>query len=223
MPTSLDSLRSQRFTTFITLFAYLAVTGCSAGASGPGDPDAGAPPYPDGGAPPDSGYPGDGYSNCDETDPYYQGGPIAEPDDDALIWSRRGGWFAWDFCACRPDDTVIPADPRTFVHPEASEGRAVAFNVDWKDCHQYPELVGEPGYPATCGELRARVAHGADLLIPGRQGGGALFSGTEYQNLSAGLGIAIFPASAYNDMWKSWGLAERPENFDFLVSQRVGA
>ncbi len=212
---SRDSSRPYHLTTLVTLVAYLAATGCTDGDS--------TPPYdPNDPTYPDSGYPTTGYQ-CDPSAPYYQGDPVAEPDPDALIWSRRGGWFAWDFCACRPDDTAIPADPRTLVHPDASAGRAVAFNVDWKDCHEYPEIVGEMAYPKTCGELRERVKAGADLLIPGHQGGGALFSGVDYRNLSSGLGIATFPASAYNDMWKSWGLSERPENFDFLVSQRVGA
>ncbi len=220
MPTSLRATStSYRFTALATLLAFLtcpAFTGCAGS-----EPVIDLPPDDDNPPPPE--YPDDDYLDCDESDPYYQGNYVGEPDEDALIWSRRGGWYAWDFCNCRPDETPLPVDPRTLVHPSVSEGRAVAFNVDGKDCHEFPEIVGEDGYPATCGELRDRVARGAELLIPGSQGGGALFSGTDYHNLSAGLGIATFPASAYNDMWKSWGLEERPENFDFLVSQRVGA
>ena len=229
-PTPVTSSNPRRAASCVALFACLVFTGCgpegAVGAAPPALPDAAVPydpPEEPAAGPPAVDAPDAGYVECDESSPYYQNGSVEEPAKDALLWSRRGGWFAWDFCACRPDDTLIPADPRSLVHPDASQGRAVAFNVDWKDCHQHPELVGEQGTPKTCGELRKRVAHGADLLIPGRQGGGALFSGTEPENLSSGLGIATFPASAYNDMWKSWGLSERPKDFDFLVSQRVGA
>lgn len=107
--------------------------------------------------------------------------------------------------------------------PAASEGRAVVFNVEWKDCHEFPELVGEEGYPKTCGELRERVARGKTLMVPSSVGGGALFSGNDPTQLNAGFGIATFPASAYNDLWKSWGMNQRPDNFDELVSQRYGA
>lgn len=201
----------------LALLPTLASCSCDPAATESDPPDSGYPV-------PDGGYPDGGtYTYCDPSSPYYQDGPVVEPAPDALIWSRRGGWFAWDFCACKPDDTVIPPDPRTFVDPNADQGRAIAFNVDWKDCHEFPTVVGELGYPNTCGELRRRVARGANLLEPSRQGGGALFSGTDYRDLSSGLGIATFPASAYNDMWRSWGLTQRPANFDFLVSQRVGA
>ncbi len=208
----LHSSPSYRLTALVTLVTFAASAGCATSAPVPElppDPPPVPPEYP----PP---------VECDESNPYFQE-PVDEPEADALLWSRRGGWFAWDYCNCRPDSEELPVEPRTLVHPALSEGRAVMFNVDWKDCHEFPDVVGELGYPRTCGELRERVARGAELLVPGRQGGGALFSGTDYQDLSSGFGIATFPASAYNDMWKSWGLEERPENFDFLVSQRVGA
>ncbi|MCX4245185.1 rubber dioxygenase RoxB [Paraliomyxa miuraensis] len=164
----------------------------------------------------------------EEEEPFYCGDvegydSVSDPEPSQVLWSSRGGWALWDYCLCRPDDTVLPQDPRSMVQPGVSDGRAVAYNTFWKDCHVDPEAVGEAGPPTTCGELRERIEAGAKLMTPGEVGAGAMFSGTEPVSISAGFGIATFPASAYNSMWLSWGLPFRPANFDELVSERYGA
>ncbi len=151
--------------------------------------------------------------------------PPTPPDPNSLLHSSHGGWAVWDFCRCRPDDTPLPVDPRSLVQPGVSEGRNVAFNAYWKDCHVLPEVLAEEdGAATTCGELRTRFMQGEALMTPSQVGSGSLFSGTEPYKLASGFGIATFPASAYNNLWKIWGgFLFRPSNFDELVSQRYGA
>ncbi|MCA9659405.1 MAG: hypothetical protein KC486_13750 [Myxococcales bacterium] len=168
-----------------------------------------------------TGDPGEPFYCGDGSNPEY--GDIQDPEPDALLWSSRGGWALWDWCLCRPDDAVLPQDPRSMIQPGVSEGRNVAYNAFWKDCHVDPIAVQEEGPAKTCGELRARVEAGAKLMTPSAVGSGALFSGTEPENIEAGFGIATFPASSYNLMWTSWGLFSRPNNFDELVAERVGS
>ncbi|MEZ4325671.1 MAG: hypothetical protein R3B40_10665 [Polyangiales bacterium] len=224
-----------RYSPALALVALaIATSGCDVDAGARPDggvyqPDGG---YPDGGYEDagydDAGYDDGGYEDggytCDPSNPYYGNGPIPEPDPNDLLWARHGGWAVWDYCICKPDETPIgpDLDPRTHVNRDAA-GPNILFNVAWKDCHMLPDVVGEEGMPTTCGELRARVAEGARLMVPGAAGGGALFSGNNYRELTSGFGIATFPATAYNNMWMSWGLDERPDNFDFLVGQRVGS
>jgi len=151
-------------------------------------------------------------------DPY-----VATPDPSALLWSSRGGSRLFDFCKDKSDDTPLPPDPRTLVQPGVDDGRAVLFNMQWRDCHADPEAVGEAGHPETCGELRTRAARGDLLMRPSTPGGGSLFSGNVPWTLPSGFGVATLPARAYNDLWKVWGgFDERPDNFDELVAQRYG-
>ncbi len=134
-----------------------------------------------------------------------------------LLESKRGGhdWFA--YCADRPDNAALPVDPRSLVQPGVNAGRAVLFNVWWKDCHIDPERVGEQAHPGTCGELRQRWARGQALLRgDGQPGSGSLFAGHETG------GYAAISADVYNRLWQSWGLPGRPDNFDELVMQRFG-
>lgn len=164
-------------------------------------------------------------AGCDASSPYYAE-PYFDPTPpapDELLWSSHGGWALWDFCQCKPDDTALPEDPRAMVQPGVGDGRAVAFNAFWKDCHVDPELVQEVGAAKTCGELRERARRGRALLTPSEIGAGALFSGTEPQDITAGFGIATFPATQYNKLWQVWGFPSRPDNFDELVSERYGA
>lgn len=185
-----------------------------AGYGDPGERDAG---YRDAGYR-DAGHDA-GYEDCDDDYP-----APTPPSADALLWSSHGGSPLWDFCRCKPDQTVLPEDPRSLVQPGISDGRAVAFNAFWKNCHVDPVAVGERGPATTCGELRERVRRGAVLMTPSAVGGGALFSGTKPTSLASGFGIATFPASAYNDLWRVWGgFLVRPSNFDELVSERYGA
>ncbi|MFO0695396.1 MAG: hypothetical protein U0230_17670 [Polyangiales bacterium] len=190
----------------------------------PNQADAGTA-YPTPGYDAGSGYASDGGTYRADGGTYTGGGYGSGPSDpNALLWSRHGGSPLWDFCVGKPDSTPVPADPRAMVQPGVSNGRAVAFNSFWKDCHTNPALVGEPGHPATCGELRQRFDEGTMLMTPSAAGGGALFSGTEPDSLPSGFGIATFPAHKYNELWKVWGgFLTRPDNFDELVSQRYGA
>lgn len=190
-----------------------------------GEPTSGDPSSSDGSSDGSSSSSGGEPAGCDASSPYYVE-PYFDPTPpapDELLWSSHGGWALWDFCQCKPDDTVLPEDPRAMVQPGVSDGRAVAFNAFWKDCHVDPELVKEVGAAKTCGELRERARRGSALLTPSSIGAGALFSGTEPQDISAGFGIATFPATQYNKLWQIWGFQSRPDNFDELVSQRYGA
>lgn len=140
-----------------------------------------------------------------------------------LLGSSRGGSAQWDFCYGKPDSALLPVDPRTLVQPGISDGRAVHFNAYWKNCHVDPEVVKEQGAAKSCGELRARFAHGEGLLTNGHPGVGVLFTGTNYTRPEAAFGIATFSAAQYNELWRVWGFPFRPDNFDTLVSQRYGS
>lgn len=149
---------------------------------------------------------------------------VYDDDPDALLGSTHGGLYAWDFCYGKDDSTPIPEDPRSLVQPGVSDGRAVHFNAYWKECHVDEEAVQEYANYETCGELRDFFYRGEVLMDTGSEGPAALFSGDSYNDLAAGLGIATFPASQFNKLWKIWGgFSERPPNFDQLVSNRYGS
>ncbi len=219
MPTTFSHPRTRpwRVPLVITLPLLGVVAACAAGQ----DPDfatsSESAAYSTGG-----GYGGGGGSY---TIPADCTNPPPPPDPSSLIHSTRGGWAVWDYCRCQPDSTPVPVDPRSLVQPGVSDGRAVAFNAFWKDCHVLPEILEEEvGAAETCGELRARFRAGEALITPSQIGSGALFSGTRPDTLHSGFGIATFPASAYNNLWRIWGgFLFRPNNFDELVSQRYGA
>lgn len=150
--------------------------------------------------------------------------PAYSGEEGPLLGSSRGGSAQWDFCDGKPDDAVLPTDPRTLVQPNISDGRAVHFNAYWKDCHVDPQAVGEEGAAQTCGELRDRFERGEALLTNGHPGVGALFSGTDPMTPEAGFGVATFSAQQYNNLWRSWnGFFFRPDNFDYLVAERYGS
>jgi hypothetical protein len=146
-------------------------------------------------------------------------------DEWPLLGSSHGGSPLLDFCGGKGDGTALPPDPRSLVRPGANAGRAVYFNAFWKDCHRDPALVGELPQPRTCGELRARVAAGAALMREGGPEAGALFTGGDdpFSDPAAVWGLATFTADQYNRLWTSWGLDQRPINFDELVAERYGA
>jgi endo-cleaving rubber dioxygenase len=143
------------------------------------------------------------------------GGPATE--EFPLLGSKRGGHLWFDFCEGKDDSAALPVDPRALVQPGISDGKAVYFNAWWKDCHADPELVGEQPHPATCGELRASAARGAVLMEGnGAQGAGNFFG-------ADGEGSAFSTtAEGYNNLWRIWGMSERPDNFDELVAERFG-
>ena len=128
-----------------------------------------------------------------------------------LLGSRRGGHYWFDYCANRPDDAIVPPDPRSLVVPGTNDGLAVAMNVEWQHCQ-----AGD--VPANCGELRARAARGYPLVAAdGEIGAGQMFSGN-----SSSSGFS-FDVSLYRQMWQSlWRLSARPDNFDQLVAERWG-
>lgn len=142
-----------------------------------------------------------------------------------LLGSRRGGHYWFDFCEGKPDDAVVPPDPRELVVPgvnrlEDGASKAVYMNAFWQTCQtddKYPE-PHRRNHPGTCGELRARVARGYPLIAAaGQVGAGTFFSGNSHDTSLA------FSASLYNTMWREiWGLSARPDNFDRLVAERWG-
>ncbi|MBD2858910.1 hypothetical protein IB286_07775 [Spongiibacter sp. KMU-158] len=136
--------------------------------------------------------------------------PSASQNSELLV-SRRGGHYWHDFCAGKPDSTVVPADPRELVVPGVDAGRAVLMNAPWQVCQ-------EGNHPGTCGELRRQSERGLALIAAeGRPGAASMFSG------DAATSTYAFPASAYAEMWNSiWQLEERPAQYDELVAQRWG-
>jgi formylglycine-generating enzyme required for sulfatase activity len=142
--------------------------------------------------------------------------------DPSLIGGgQHGGSFTWDYCEGKPDATPVPPDPRTLAQPGTNAGKAVAVNTYWKNCHVDPEAVDEVGAPETCGELRERFWHGKQLLDPGSEGPGGLFTGT---TASSSANSATFSAQMYNQLWMVWGgYTQRPANFDELAAERYGS
>ncbi len=155
--------------------------------------------------------------------------PAAAYEDptDELLGSDRGGSFTWDYCDGKPDATPLPPDPRTLAQPAivgqlaTNAGKAVHVNTYWKNCHVDPEAVDEVGAAETCGELRERFWHGQQLLDPGSEGPGGLFTGTAP---SSNGNTSSFSAQMYNQLWTVWGgYTERPANFDELAAERYGS
>lgn len=113
-------------------------------------------------------------------------------------------------CDGKPDDTPLPLDPRSLVVEGVNKpGLAVQFNAYWIDVHNpLPPYRANPLQPAaTCGEWKARVAAGEELVKFGSR-----FMG----------GLRLFTPRNYRNLWKSWGLKERPANFDEEVLKRYG-
>jgi mono/diheme cytochrome c family protein len=139
------------------------------------------------------------------------GGTGNPPEEAALIGSKRGGHAWFDACEGKPDDTLLPTDPRTLVVPGVNAGKNVYMNAYWQTCQ-----VDDA--PANCGELRARAARGFPLVAAaGQVGAGSFFTGDSADSSYA------FPATAFAGMWSSvMGLPGRPDNFDQLVSERWG-
>jgi len=122
-----------------------------------------------------------------------------------LLGSTHGG-HAWNrFCESQPDAALLPIDPRTRVQPGTNAGAAVYFNAPWIDCHA--------DAPLTCGVYRAGLARGKALM----EGGGMWFFGGNHSDAMLRIN-----AVAYNEMWRAWGMLERPENYDALVAERWG-
>jgi mono/diheme cytochrome c family protein len=127
------------------------------------------------------------------------------PPPDSLLGSSHGGHLWSRFCEGKADSAELPVDPRTRVLPGTNEGLAVHFNAHWTDC--------DGKAPRTCGEYRAGYARGKDVMVNGKMW---FFGGDETDAMLTIL------ASTYNDMWREWGLRERPANYDELVAERWG-
>lgn len=133
--------------------------------------------------------------NCDLT----ADGDVGEQRP--LLGSSRARHVWETFCADKPDDAELPADPRTLIRPGANEGKAVFYNAYWQDCHA--ELPEHKQQVTTCGEYRARRDKGLHFLKD------------------------VLPASAmsaeeFNSTWEKWGYDERPENFEEQYRLRYG-
>ncbi|MGB1580177.1 MAG: hypothetical protein ACPHER_01570 [Nevskiales bacterium] len=137
-------------------------------------------------------------------------GDVAE--EFPLLGGVRGGNALSNFCEGQPDNAALPPDPRTLVVPGVNEGKAVAFNAYWRDCDN-----GVPR-PTTCGELREQAALG--YLVG--EGQGMVGSTTAFSGGADDPGM-LLPASSYNNLWRVWGLTQRPDNFDYLAGQRYGS
>ncbi len=180
-------------------FALAACTGdgSDSGLSGMGTPDAGGMSDP----PTDAPDAGDPAPTSDAAgDPY----PLLGNVDNRHVWAR--------FCESAPDDAPLPEDPRTLVQPGVNEGKAVVFNAYWRDCGN------RAGLPLTCGEYRAQVKQG--FLIgegQGQVGTAHMFAASNESS------IWTIPSFVYNNMWVSWGLDERPDNYDELIAERHGS
>ena len=109
-------------------------------------------------------------------------------------------------CEGKLDSDPMPLDPRTLVVPGVNKpGTAYQYNAYWIDVHNAPGFRPNPLQLAkTCGEWRERVAAGKQLLET-RQ---------TFQLLGS--------AKGYYDLWKAWGLASRPADFDEQVMKRYG-
>ncbi|MFT5605057.1 MAG: hypothetical protein ACI9G5_002022, partial [Paracoccaceae bacterium] len=123
-----------------------------------------------------------------------------------LLGSKRGRHIWASHCEGETPSSakLLPLDPRTLIQagtPEVSGDRAVHFNGWWQDCHA--ALPEHEQQAKTCGEYISRRDRGLDFLT---------------NQLAAGS-LAV---SDYRDSWQSWGLSERPENFDQLYTLRYG-
>ncbi len=120
-----------------------------------------------------------------------------------LLGSSHGNHLWNSFCASASDDTALPADPRSLIAPGVNAGRAVFYNAFWQDCHV--NLPEQDQAPKTCGEYKERVS-----------------KGDYFANQRAAMTQLAFPASIINNLWRRWGLQQRPDNFDQLLTERYG-
>ncbi len=152
----------------------------------------------------------DNPSNCPSLLGGAGGGPVAQQQP--LLGSRHSGSVWNDYCAGKPDDAVLPADPRTLVVPGVNQNKAVVFNAYWKSC------ANPTAHPTTCGAYRQMVAKG-ELIGEGQ---GQPGTATMFSASKSAADFSI-PASQYNNLWQVWGLPGRPAQFDQLVAERHGS
>src|SRR4051812_24945373 len=106
----------------------------------------------------------------------------------------------------RADGTALPEDPRKLVTADlAGSGRAAYFNAPWIPVRDAPGMRPAPvQYPKTCGEFRRSASEGESTLHH-RQ---------FFQLLAS--------TRAYDNLWRVWGLSEKPADFDQEVRERYG-
>lgn len=171
--------------------------------------------------------------------------------DGTRLFDDDGNYLTADQATARADNAALPTDPRDMVRAGASDGKAVHFNAFWRDCHAFPELVNEFPHPENCGQYRASVARGSIIMgsqpvvdaagkpyrygthepyktsepsiYTGRENveNKVIRRGTTFAGDSA-HGAAALRAEQYNNLWLTWGLSSRPDNFDELVAERYG-
>lgn len=139
----------------------------------------------------------------DEDDDVGENDPGEDPSLLPLLGSSHGNHIWNSFCENASDDTLLPPDPRTLVTPGVNEGRAVFFNAFYEDCHV--NLPEKDQAAKTCGEYKTRVA-----------------KGDYFANQRAAMTDLSVPSSVINNLWKRWGLQQRPANFDQLLTERYG-
>lgn len=122
-----------------------------------------------------------------------------------LLGSARGGHLWATFCADQPDDAPLPTDPRTLVQPGVNAQGVAIFNAFWTDC--------DHDAPRTCGEYRAGLARGKEMM----EGGRLWFFGGHHTDA-----MLTISAQDYNNLWRDWGLSKRPRDFDQRVAERWG-
>ncbi len=171
------------------------------------------------------------------------GGPVVEQFP--LLGNPGKHYFVNQICDGAPDSTPIDwsQDPRRLMMADTglidSEQYAVHFNDPFEICHndtliqnqakqnelrvaagKKPIYSAKP-YAATCGEWHARVKEGHDWIAmwptdSPRTGG----HGNGGNAIAAGFSSTS--ATTWNNLWKVWGLSERPANFDEQIVQRYG-
>jgi mono/diheme cytochrome c family protein len=120
-----------------------------------------------------------------------------------LLGSTHGNHVWNQFCESESDDALLPPDPRTLIQAGVNQDKAVYFNAFYEDCHV--NLPEEEQAPKTCGEYKNRVA-----------------KGDYFANKRAAMTDLSISSSNLSSLWKQWGLDERPDNFDQLLTERYG-
>src|SRR2546423_1681573 len=143
-----------------------------------------------------------------------------------LLGNPGKHFFVNQLCDGQSDDTPIDwtQDPRRLMSGANidNDDYGVFFNDPYEICrtetlfstqarqNELRVAAGKPPIysakrdPATCGEWRAAVKSGHDWINNVPTTGG------------------VVPASAWNDLWKVWGLSARPADFDAQITQRYG-
>ncbi len=170
--------------------------------------------------------------------------------DGARLFDENGVYLTKKNATPLPDSALLPHDPRDLVRAGVSDGKYVYFNAFWRDCHVVPELVKEFPHPENCGQYRASIARGSIIMgaapeidasgraytygthEPYKSGVASIYKGhkDEGRMIRKGTtfagdsphGAAALTARQINNLWITWGLPSRPDNFDQLMAERYG-